>query len=196
MTVVKTTADGKNKKVYNPKYIYITPFTDESTKGSTTYQCEEIIRDSTTITQEDNTENPVENELSSVPIINNIQAGQYNVATEIADLQPALLKDLFGFEVSNDNNKAFAPSGYVTKYAEFALVFQDAAGKLIAAILPKVQLSPTVTIDSLSSSIGRIALSGTGTLMEVEYIPSGGGAKTKISTPFYMDFDYTPPTGE
>lgn len=186
MAVTKTMETSK--KVYNPKYIFITPFTDETTKGTKTYQCEEIIRDSTTITQEDNTENPVENELSSSPIINNIQAGQYTVATEIADLQPDLLKDLFGFEISTDSKKAFAPSGYVTKYAEFALVFQDAAGKYIAAILPKVQLIPTVTIDSLSSSLGRIALGGTGALMSVS---NGSGT---ISTPFYMDFDYTLPS--
>ena len=189
MAVTKTTEEGKNKKVYNPKFIYITPFKSESKKGDVTYQCEEIIRDSTTITQEDNTENPVENELSSSPIINNIQAGQYTVATEIADLQPALLKDLFGFTIDTGSTKAFAPAGYVTKYAEFALVFQDAAGKYIAAILPKVQLSPTVTIDSLSSSLGRIALSGTGALMEQTY-----DSNQKVTTPFYMDFDYTLPS--
>ena len=192
MAITKTMSTSK--KVYNPKYIFITPFTSEIVKGTKTYQCEEIIRDSTTITQEDNTENPVENELSSTPIINNIQAGQYTVATEIADLQPDLLKDLFGFTVNSTNNQAFAPSGYVTKFAEFALVFQDSAGKYIAAILPKVQLSPTVTIDSLSTSLGRIALGGTGSLFEVEYTSSSGGAKTKISTPFYMDFDYTLPS--
>lgn len=187
MAVTKTGATSK--KVYNPKFIFITPFTDENTKGTTVYQCEEIIRDSTSITQEDNTENPVENELSSTPIINNIQAGQYTVNTEIADMQDVLLKDLLGFEVSTDKKKVFAPAGYVTKYAEFALVFQGADGKYIAAILPKVQLSPTVTIDSLSSSLGRIVLSGTGSLMEV----TNGAGKT--TTPFYVDFDYTLPEG-
>lgn len=188
MALVKTSSTSK--KVYNPKFIFITPFTSETEKGATVYQCEEIIRDSTTITQEDNTENPVENELSSTPIINNIQAGQYTVNTEIADLQDVLLKDLLGFEVSTDKKKVYAPSGYVTKFAEFALVFQGTDGKYIAAILPKVQLSPTVTIDSLSSSLGRIVLSGTGSLMSVS---NGSGT---VSTPFYVDFDYTLPTGE
>ena len=185
-TVVKTSA--KSKKVFNPKYIFITPFTDETTKGTNVYQCEEIIRDSTSITQEENTENPVENELSSAPIINNIQAGQYSVATEIADLQPDLLKDLLGFTVGTDNKKVYAPSGYVTKYAEFALVFQGTDGKYIACILPKVQMSPTVTIDSLSTSIGRIALAGTGSLLEVT------NGSSKVMTPFMIDYDYTIPT--
>lgn len=188
MDLFKTSSTSK--KVYNPKFIFITPFTSETEKGTTVYQCEEIIRDSTTITQEDNTENPVENELSSTPIINNIQAGQYTVNTEIADLQNALLKDLLGFEVSTEGKKVYAPSGYVTKFAEFALVFQGTDNKYIAAILPKVQLSPTVTIDSLSSSLGRIVLSGTGSLMSVS------NGSTTVSTPFYVDFDYALPAGK
>lgn len=184
-TVVKTSV--KSKKVFNPKYIFITPFTDETKKGTNVYQCEEIIRDSTSITQEENTENPVENELSSAPIINNIQAGQYSVATEIADLQPGLLKDLLGFTVSADDKKAYAPSGHVTKYAEFALVFQGTDKRHIACILPKVQMNPTVTIDSLSTSIGRIALAGTGSLLEVT------NDSDTVVTPFMIDYDYVIP---
>ncbi len=187
MALKKTAATSK--KVYNPKFIFITPFTDENTKGADVYQCEEIIRDSTTITQDDNTENPVENELSSAPIINNIQAGQYTVSTEIADLQPDLLKTIVGFEVDEAGKKAYAPSGYVTKFAEFALVFMNADGTYTAAVLPKVQLSPKVTIDSLSTSLGRITLSGTGALFAV------GEGDTAKTTPFYVDFNYTLPTG-
>lgn len=184
MALVKTSKDSR--KVYNPKFIFITPFTDDKTKGADVYQCEDIIRDSTTITQEENTENPVENELSATPIINNIQAGSYTVTTEIADLQPELLKAVLGFEVDASNKKAYAPDGYVTKFAEFALVFMNSDGTTYtAAILPKVQLSPTITIDSLSTSLGRIALGGTGSTMVVD-------GKT---TPFYMDYNYTIPTG-
>lgn len=178
-----------SKKVYNPKYIFITPFTDETTKGEDVYQCEDIIRDTTTITQEENTENPVENELSSSPIINRVIAGNYTVSTEIADMQSALLKALLGFEIDGAT-KAYAPDGYVTKYAEFALVFESSDGKNIAAILPKVQLSPTITIDSLSSSLGRIVLSGTGHTFNV------GTEPAPKMTPFYVDYDYTlPKTG-
>lgn len=184
MALIKTST--ASKKVYNPKYIFITPFTDDKTKGADVYQCEDIIRDTTTITQEENTETPVENELSSTPIINNIQAGSYTVATEIADLQPDLLKAVLGFEIDDSSKKAYAPDGYITKFAEFALVFLNSDGKTYtAAILPKVQLSPTITIDSLSSSLGRIALGGTGSTMVVD-------GKT---TPFYMDYNYTLPTG-
>lgn len=197
-TVKKTKATSS--KLYNPKYIFITPLVEDTSegaidpykKGDTVYQCEEIIRDSTSITQEENTENPVENELSSSPIINNIQAGAYTVATEIADLQPELLKDLMGFSVDSATKKVYAPDGYVTKFAEFALVFPNGtddggAEKWVAAVLPKVQLSPTITIDSLSTSLGRIALGGNAVSMNV------GTAVAPKMTPFYIDPSFAIP---
>lgn len=188
MALIKTSV--ASKKVYNPSYIFITPFTDDKTKGADVYQCEDIIRDTTTITQEENTENPVENELSSTPIINRVIAGNYTVTTEIADMQPELLKAILGFDVNTAKTQAYAPDGYVTKYAEFALVFKNSDNSTYtAAILPKVQLSPTITIDSLSSSLGRIVLSGTGSTMEV------GTGSDKHTTPFYVDYNYTLPTG-
>lgn len=178
-----------SKKIYNPKFIYITPWTDDKTPGTKAWKCEEVIRDTTTITQEENTESPVENELSSSPIINNIIAGNYTISTEIADLQPDLLHDILGFDVNDAKTKAYAPEGYTTKFAEFALVFQNPDGSTYsAAILPKVQLNPTVTIDSLSSSLGRIVLSGTAQAATI------GTGNDKHTTPFYIDYAYALPS--
>lgn len=186
-TVTKTS--GTSVKLYNPKYIFIRPFTDANTPGDIYYQCEDIIEDTTVIAQNENTENKVNNELSSSPIINNIKAGEYTVATEIGDVQPELLKAVLGYDVSTDKKKAYAPSGYVAKFAEFILVFplEGATDKWIACTLPKIQMNPTLTVDSLSTSLGRIVLAGTGQLMTV-----GTGAEAK-TTPFYVDFDYTLP---
>lgn len=187
-TVKATGTSATSKKIYNPKFIFITPWTDDKTPGTKAWRCEEVIRDTTTITQEENTENPVENELSSSPIINNIIAGKYTIATEIGDLQPDLLKDLLGFNVNTAKDKAYAPEGYTTKFAEFALVFQNPDGKThSAAILPKVQLNPTITIDSLSTSLGRIVLSGS-----AQAAPVGTGSDVH-TTPFYLDYAYTLP---
>lgn len=185
MATTITGTRGTSKKIYNPKFIFITPWKDEKNPGTKAWKCEDVIRDTTTITQEENTENVVENELESSPIINNIIAGNYTVSTEIADLQPDLLTDLLGFQVSTDKLKAYAPSGYKTKYAEFSLVFQNPDGTYTAAILPQVQLNPTVTIDSLSTSLGRIVLSGT----------SKAVAVNGITTPFYIDYAYKLPDG-
>ena len=184
MAVTKTSATSL--KVYNPKYLYITPFTDSTTKGSTTYMVEDVVRDSVTLTQEDNEENPVENEFSSTPIINNITAGSYTFTAEVGDLQGELAKALAGFDVDSTSGKIYAPSGYVEVFAEIALVFESGSS-YIAAILPKVQLNSIVLIESLNSSIGKITINGTGYELEMT-----DGSNT-YTTPFIIDPDFTLP---
>lgn len=187
LTVTETRKDGANAIIYNPKFLYVTPYVGAA-PGGKTWQCMDVIRDSTTITQEDNTENPIENELSSIPIINNIQAGNYTFATEIGDMQAELLKDLLGFSVGTSKN-AYAPDGYVEKFARIDMVFQK-GDKYYAVVLPKLQLSPTLTLDSMSSSIGRIALGGSAQAVQFAY-----GNDTAVLTPLAVIYDYTvPPT--
>lgn len=170
-------------KVYNPYALYVTPWSSETTKGNSTYKLDEVIRDSTTITQEDPTENKIENEFSSAPIINTVTLGSYTFSAEVADMSPELLKILCGYTVDSENERAYAPSTYAPLYAEIALVFQATGGKYIAAILPKVQLNSKATLDSLSSSMGRITLAGTGLNATVD-------GKT---TPFVLDTEYELP---
>ena len=170
-------------KVYNPYALYVTPWASETSKGSTTYKLDEVIRDTTTITQEDPTENKIENEFSSAPIINTVTLGSYTFSSEVADMSPDLLKILCGYTTDTANEKAYAPSTYAPLYAEIALVFSAAGGKYIAAILPKVQLNSKATLDSLSSSMGRITLAGTGLNATID-------GKT---TPFVLDTDFELP---
>lgn len=169
---------SKSVKIYNPYGLYITPFLDANTKGTDVYFLGEVIRDSTTITQDDPTENRIENEFSSAPIYNSTQLGSYNFSAEVADMQPDLLEILCGY--IEDGNKAFAPAQYTPVYAEIALVFKLGEGQFAAAVLPKVQLNSKATFDSLSTSIGRITLAGTGLNISVD----------GHETPFYVDSRY------
>lgn len=175
-------------KIYNPFGLYVTPFSSESTKGSTTYFLDEVIRDTTTISQEDPTESPIENEFGSAPIINNITLGSYTFSAEVADMQAELLQKLCGYVPGTTNTDlTFAPASYALVYAEIALVFKTGADSYMAAILPKVQLNSKATFDSLSSSMGRITLAGTGLNIGVS-----DGTKT-VQTPFYIDSAYELP---
>ena len=175
-------------KIFNPYGLYVTPFTNESTKGSETYFLDEVIRDTTTITQEDPTENVVENEFGSAPILTNVRLGSYTFSAEVADMQQELLQKLCGYSVGETTKDlTFAPSSYTPVYAEIALVFKTAENTYWAAILPKVQLNAKATFDSLSSSMGRITVSGTGMNIGVS-----DGTKT-VMTPFYIDTQYELP---
>lgn len=181
-TVTNITA--KSVKIFNPDALYVTPFDGES-RGATTYKLTEVIRDSTTITQEDPTENKIENEFGSAPILNNVQLGSYTFSSEVADMQQDLLVNLCGYIKGETTDRTFAPSTYTPVYAEIALVFKTGDNKYVAAVLPKVQLNSKATFDSLSSSMGRITLAGTGLNTKVT---DGTGEK---ETPFYIDSNWS-----
>ena len=180
-------------KIYNPYGLYVTPFVSETKKGDVTYFLDEVIRDTTTITQDDPTENKIENEFGSAPIINNVTLGSYTFSAEVADMQQELLEKLCGYvKGTTATDLTFAPATYTPVFAEIALVFktgQTEGGNplYMAAILPKVQLNSKATLDSLSTSMGRITLAGTGLNMGVS-----DGTKT-VPTPFYIDTAYDLP---
>ena len=180
-----TNINTSSLKVYNPDALYVTPFEGE-TKGATSYKLTEVIRDTTTISQEDPTENKIENEFGSAPILNNVQLGSYSFSAEVADMQSVLLEKLCGYKKgTTSTDRTFAPSTYTPIYAEIALVFKTGDNKYVAAVLPKVQLNSKATFDSLSSSMGRITLAGTGLNIAV-----ADGSET-IETPFYIDSNWT-----
>ena len=181
---------SKHLQIFNPDALYVTPFVEGSTagtyeKGTVTYKLSEVIRDTTTISQDDPTENKIENEFSSAAILTNTQLGSFTFSAEVADMQQDLLVALCGYIKGDDTTRTFAPSTYTPVYAEIALAFKLGDNKYAAAVLPKVQLNSKATFDSLSSSMGRITLAGTGLNIAVS-----NGAST-IETPFYIDSSWT-----
>lgn len=188
----------KSVKIYNPAALYVTPFirdTEKNTevRGTKTYKLSEVIRDSTTISQDDPTENRVENEFSSAPIINPTALGSYTFSAEVADMQPDLLEALCGYKKGKGKaDRVYAPANYTAIYAEIALVFN--AGKnsqgedtFVAAVMPKVQLNSKATFDSLSTSMGRITLAGTGLNISM----ADGTDNPAIESPFYLDTNWS-----
>lgn len=186
MAVIKSKVNKKT--VYNPKSLFMTPWVD-GVKGDTTYQLEEVVRDSTSVTQEDPEENPIDNEFSSEPIINTVNPGSYTFAANVGDMQADLLMALAGFDTTTEG-LAIAPDGYKEIFVEVALVF-EAGGKNVAAILPKVQLNSKALLESINTSIGQISIAGTGYSGPV--YAKGVAVEGKMA-PFYMDYDYTLPT--
>lgn len=176
-------------KVFNPTAIYVTPFTinseGNSVRGTETYQLNEVIRDSTSITQDDPEETAIENEFGSAPIINNVTLGSYQFSAQVANMHQTLLNKLCGFKVGQTKkDRVYAPSTYVPIYAEIVLAFQVDADKVVAAVLPKVQLNSKATFESLSSSMGTITLAGTGQNITLSDTDAAGKL---IESPFYID---------
>lgn len=171
-------------KIFNPDALYVTPY-ENDVRGSITYKLTEVVRDTTSISQDDPEEQKIENEFGSAPILNNVTLGSYQFTAEVADMQATLLEKLCGYKKGGTNtDRVFAPASYTPVYAEIALAFKVSDTKYVAAILPKVQLNSKATFDSLSSSMGRITLAGTGLNIAV-----ADGSDT-IESPFYIDTDF------
>lgn len=192
MSVKKSQATKKT--VYNPKFLAVTPYNGD-TLGSDTWLLQDVVRDSVSVSQDDAETNNVENEFSSTPIIQNVIVGAHNFAANVGDLQSDLLKDLLGYRVDAISGKAYAPQGYTEVFAKVELVFQvggtAASPKYWAVVLPKVQLNASVTIESLNSSVGIIAIAGTAQDVEVtDNATTEGGSEEARK---YVCSQYTDP---
>ena len=180
-------------KFIKPDYIVATLFTgaedDESKPKGDSYILEDVVEDSTSISQDENETTDIECETSDSPIISIVKLGKWQLAAEIGDTQAELLKALCGFTEDTTGNRTLAPSIYKALYAKIDVVQVQSDGtKMEAYVLAKVQLNSKLTIESLNSNLARIALAGT-----AKDIALTVGGKT-VRTPFYVDHNYSLPT--
>lgn len=176
MAVTVTATDTTAKKLGGVTQILLTPYA-AGTKGSTTYSLDNIVADTTAITQEEATTNAVECETRDEPIFENITLGRYTVAFESGDIQDIILTNCLGFKKDTSNNNLYAPATYKENWAEIEVVFGD-AGSLVC---PKVKLSGNIDASSLKTGMVRGVISGSCYSVEM----TEGDSSAKIMTPFY-----------
>ena len=186
-TVTKTGATAL--LITNVKYLVATLLDSKGTEGNS-YIFEHILKDTVSMQQDDNNTTTIDNEVSDEPIKEIVRLGKWNVAATIKDVQKDLLVNMCGFKTSTDGKKVFAPASYTERFAKIAVALDggvDSSGtqKLVAFVMPKVQLNTKMILESLSTSMAGFSLAGTGRSIEVE---SGK------PTPFYVDTEYTLPT--
>lgn len=192
--MAKVTNTGSTAiKLVKPKYIVASLYTGAEAEGAEpagdTFILEDVVRDTFSISQDDNDTTDIERETSDTPIKSIVTLGAWQIAAEVADTNGELLAGLCGFTYDATVKKAYAPSSYEERYAKVSVAFTNPKDntKLSAYTLPKVQLNSKMTIESLNSNIGRIALAGTAQLAKVSV---NGGT---IDTPFYAEEEYTLP---
>lgn len=188
MAVTNTSA--KAYLVSKPKYIV-------ATVGAKTYIFDHVLKDSTKFSQDDNTTNAIENEVSDTPIKENITLGGYQFEATIEDIQEDLLVDLCGFTKAENTGVVYAPASYDEKTAQIAVVLDSGKGDntLVAYVAPSVQLNSKLILESLSTSMAGFTLAGTaktGSVTVKKTISSQEKTDT-ISTPLYIDYNYTLP---
>ena len=182
-----TATDTTAIKLGGVTQIILTPYTDGS-KGSTSYSLDNIVADTTSITQEEPTTNTVDCETRDEPIFENITLGRYTFSAESGDIQDIVLTNCFGF-VKGASGSLYAPSTYKEIWAEIEVVFGD-KGSLVC---PKVKMSGNIDASSLKTGMVRGVISGSCYSVSITTEASGqGSSATPITTPFY----YKAPEGE
>lgn len=180
-------------KFIKPDYIVATLFdgteSDESEPKGNSYILDDVIEDTTSISQDDNDTTDIECETSDSPVISIVKLGKWQFAAEIGDTQKELLTALCDFTDCTTQEKTVAPSIYKVKYAKIDIVQVQPNGTTMEAyVLPKVQLNSKLTIESLNSNLARIALAGTA--KDISIIVD---SKT-VRTPFYVKHNYSLPS--
>lgn len=152
-----TVIDAGRRVFANLKYLYFTPWTDESTLGDTTYDLVNIVGDTTTVEQAENDINSLEHEFSNEPLYENITLGEKSFTTECIDFQNIVLKALFGWK-TDEAGSALAPTTYKDLYCKIEMGFNSTEDVLV---LPKVKLNSRAVIASMKTDASRGNITGT-----------------------------------
>lgn len=151
-----TVLDAGRRVFANLKYLYFTPWTDESTLGATTYDLVNIVGDTTSVEQAENDVNALPHEFSSENLYENVTLGKKTFTTECIDFQNDVLKQLFGWEVG-EGGDAFAPITYKDLYCKIEMGFNSTDDVIV---LPKVKLNSRAVIASMKTDASRGNISG------------------------------------
>ena len=148
---------GTRRVFANLKYLYVTPWTDESTLGTNTYDIVDVVADTTSIEQADNDVNAIDHEVSSSPLYENVNLGEKTFACESIDLQNDVLKQLFGWTIDQQGNVAYAPTGYKDLYVAMEIGFNSTEDIIV---LPKVKMNSRAVIASMRTDVSRANITG------------------------------------
>ena len=152
-----TVLDAGRRVFSNLKYIYFTPWADESRLGENTYDLVNIVGDTTSSEQDENEVNEIAHEFSSEPLYENVNLGKKNFSTECIDFQNDVLKELFGWTIDANGN-AMAPITYKPLYCKIEMGFNSTEDIIV---LPKVKLNSRAVIASMKTDAAKGNITGT-----------------------------------
>lgn len=143
-------------------------------KGTAGFALDDVVADTTSITQDDAENNSVDCETRDEPIAENITLGSYQFSCESANIDADILKDCLGFDVTGTGAslKAYAPASYNAVWAEVEVQFENGS----SLVLPKVKMSAKIDASSLKTGVVRGIISGTAYTTTVD----------SKQTPFYV----------
>ena len=154
-----TIIDSGRKVFANLKALIFTPWTNESTPGSVSYDLVNIVADTTSVEQADNEVNTIDHEFSNVPLYENVTLGDKTFSCECIDFQNTVLKTLMGWVTLEENDDdIFAPIAYKDLYCTIEMQFSSTES---VVVLPKVKLNSKALFSSMKTDASRGTITGT-----------------------------------
>ena len=136
-----------------------TPETNVWAKGTNGFALDDVVADTTSITQDEPETNAIDCETRDEPIYENVTLGSYKFSCESGNIDKDILQNALGFKVSGEGStlKAYAPATYKELWAEVEVQFTNGT----SLVLPKVKLSSNIDASSLKTGIVRGVIGGT-----------------------------------
>ena len=101
MAITKT--DTGRIVLANAEYVHVTPYADEDTIGTKTYDIVDIVADTLSFTPDDNTINAKDSEFKDDALFENVILGKYQFAATCIDFQNAVMTAIYGWEEEDGN---------------------------------------------------------------------------------------------
>ena len=190
---------GENLILGGVERIVFVPYVD-GVKGATGFALDDVVADTTAISQDEAETNAIDCETRDEPIYENVTLGSYNFTCESANIDKDILEHALGFTVKGEGStlKAYAPSSYRERWAEVEVQFQNGS----SLVLPKIKLSSNIDASSLKTGIVRGIIGGTAYSaivdgVETPFYVSGTHVNTvggEASVEYYYKADSTAPT--
>ena len=190
---------GENLILGGVERIVFVPYVD-GVKGATGFALDDVVADTTSISQNEAETNAVDCETRDEPIYENVTLGSYNFSCESGNIDKDILQHALGFKVSGEGStlKAYAPASYKELWAEVEIQFANGT----SLVLPKVKLNSNIDASSLKTGIVRGIVGGTAYStvvdgVETPFYVSGTHVNTvggEASAEYYYKADSTAPT--
>lgn len=158
MATSATKLTGERLVFANAEYFHVTPYEagSETTVGTTTYDIVDIVGDTLSFTQDENTVNAKEWEFGDTPLFETVNLGNWQFAANCVDFRNEIMQVLYGWTVQND--AVIAPNAYKDLYAVVEVGFKNAEK---AIVVPKLKLNSRATLANFKTGTGEGELAGT-----------------------------------
>ena len=177
-----TKLTGERLVFANAEYFHVTPYVvgSETEVGTTTYDIVDIVGDTLSFTQDENTVNAKEWEFGDTPLFETVNLGNWQFAATCVDFRNEIMQTLYGWTVEGD--AVVAPNAYKDLYAVVEVGFKNEDK---AILVPKLKLNSRATLANFKTGTGEGELAGTAYNSDFEI------AEAEVNTPMAFVKDGT-----